>query len=193
MAKADVLSLVDTLSNFQADATLTSTIYDEVVDELGPANVITNTTLISINDVTEFVLPTQVRNVIGVIWDNQELGKLSLRELEALDPLWRQKRGKPNSFTDQAETAKTLAFYPTPAVPTGSGSGTGATYPPYSVVTINSEYRADVPVYLELILACLVLEREFIRESDHRDPDFSTLWGQFGDILLSIITGLIVP
>lgn len=193
MSKATVLGLVDLLSNNIADDTVTPGLYADIVFDWGSQPILTNATLISLSaKAEEFQLPPQVLNVLSIIWDQRELGKLTLREVEALNPSWRNKIGSPNSFVEQAETAKTLALYPTPFMPSGpnlaiTGEPLGADYPLYSIVLMNTETRDDVPVYLELPLALLIIEREFTRESDHRDLDFAQIAGDFGRWLLSLI------
>ena len=193
MSMADTLALVDLLSNGMADDTVTPGLYADIIFDWGSEPILTQGTLISLTmRETEFNLPPQVLNVLGVIWDQRELGKLRLREVEALNPSWRSKIGTPNSYIEQAETAKTLALYPIPFQASGPntaphGEPLGQDYPLYSVVLINTETRQNVMYYLELPLALLILEREFIRESDHRDEDFAGVAGDFGRFLLNCI------
>jgi hypothetical protein len=193
MSQATVLALVSLLSNNIADPAVTPGLYSDVVFDWGSQPILTNGTLISLTaKAEEFQLPPQVLNVLLIIWDERELGKLTLREVEALNPSWRNKIGTPNSFIEQAETAKTLALYPTPFMPSApnlvvTGQPFGQDFPLYSVVLLNTETRQDVPVYLELPLALLIIEREFIRESDHKDADFAQIAGDFGRWLLDLI------
>ena len=108
---ADVLSLVDLLSNGMADDTVTPALYSDIIFDWGSDPILTQGTLISLTmKEREFNLPTQVLDVLGVIWDQRELGKLRLREVEALNPSWRTAVGTPSSFIEQAETAKTQAL-----------------------------------------------------------------------------------
>lgn len=192
--KADVLALVDLLSNTLADPTVTPDLYSDIVFDWGSQPILTQATLISLTAKSEeFNLPPQVLDVLAVIWDQRELGKLRLREVEALNPSWRNQVGTPNSYIDQAETAKVLALYPAPFMPSGPntavhGEPLGQDYPLYSVVLLNTETRQDVMPYLELPLALLILEREFIRESNHRDEDFAMMAGDFGRFLLNCVT-----
>ena len=190
---ADVLSLVDLLSNGMADDTVTPALYADIIFDWGSDPILTQGTLISLTmKEREFNVPSQVLDVLGVIWDKRELGKLRLREVEALNPSWRTAVGTPSSFIEQAETAKTLALYPTPFQASGPntaphGEPLGQDYPLYSIVLINTETRQNVMYYLELPLALLILEREFIRESDHKDEDFAGVAGAFGRFLLNCI------
>lgn len=181
--KADVLALVQMLGNNQPDGTTISALYDEIVNEWGARNFfISNATLIATTQAnTEFTLPDPIRNVGGVVWDDTILSNLTLRELEALNPEWRTESGTPTAFTAETETAKVLALYPSPF---GASSSPGATpdplgvgYPTYNAVVFHSEFRVDVPSYWELILALYILEREFIRESDHKDEVFAQYCG----------------
>lgn len=193
MAEADVLYLVNLLSNGQADPTVTPDLYFDIVAQWGDGpELLTNASQVAINPTTEFQIPSSIINVIGMIYDDRELGELTLRELEMLNPEWRNATGKPSSYTNVAESAKTFALYPTPRVATSpmlgvSGEPLGADYPTNSIAVIHTEQRQDVMYYLELPLALLILEREFSRESDHRDTDFAQLAGDFGRALLTIL------
>ncbi len=52
---------------------------------------------------------------------------------------------------------------------------------------IATETRDGYPEWLNLPLALLVLAREFARESDHRDPAFSTACAQLGKVALAMV------
>lgn len=189
--QADVLNLVNLLSNSRADPTTSLQYYKDIIDDWAPKEYLTNADLLSISTQEEITLPLSVRSILQVIWDNRELGYLSLRELESLNPSWRTQKGTPTSYTDQAETAKTLALYPTPNLPSKplgiSVEPLGKDYPVYSMVLMVTEGRQDVPPYLELPLALLILEQEMGRISDHTDLQFSQFAGDFARFLLSLI------
>lgn len=189
--QADVLYLVNLLSNSQADPTTIVQYYKDIVDDWSSKEFLTNADLLTISVQEEITLPLSVRSILQVIWDQRELGYLSLRELESLNPSWRTQKGAPTSYTDQAETAKTLALYPTPDLPSKPLGTTveplGKDYPVYSMVLMVTEGRQDVPTYLELPLALLILEQEMGRISDHTDLQFSQFAGDFGRFLLSLI------
>lgn len=195
--KADVLALVDLLSNSTADPTIAATLYDDLVESWAPLGILTNAVRGSMNagDATTD-LPPNILSVLAFVWDSTQLGLLELRELEALDPGWRNRPGSPSSFTIDTINARRLALYPQPALPSGPdlgifGEPLGRDYPVYSTVFIGAERRADVPPQYELPLALLILQREFSRESDHTDTDFAQLAGQMGAQLLSMAMGRI--
>ena len=79
--KADVLALVQLVSNNQADPSVTPAIYDEVVNAMGARPIITNATLAQVAaGQTEFSFPADtILSVLGLIFDQRELGKLRLR------------------------------------------------------------------------------------------------------------------
>lgn len=192
--KADVLALVQLISNQQADPAVIDHIYDEVVNAWGARPLITNATLQTlVAGQTEFDFPAAtILSVLGLIFDQRELGKLRLRELENLNPMWRSETGYPVAFTDEAEAAKSLALYPTPNVPSGPDLGNfgeplGRDYPVYNLCLIHTEYRADVMPYLEPALTFYVLAREYARESDHVNPAMAALCEEFAGLCLEMI------
>lgn len=193
--KGDVLALVQALSVGQADATLADRYYQEVIDQWGPSFRLSDAALITLSAAAgEFTLPDDFRTLRALIWDETELGHLTLRELESLDPEWRLRKGSPTSWTDEAEPAKTISLYPSPFTKSDPFTGfppgppLGSSYPLYSVVAIGSETRQDVPQYFELPLALLILEREYLRESPHKDLELASAWGDVGRLLLSMVS-----
>jgi len=122
------------------------------------------------------------------------LSQLTLRELEALNPGWRNVVGSPIAYTPEAETVKTIEVYPTPfttspAIVPVHGLPTGQDYvgTPGNGLSIHSENRTDATPYLTLPIALKVLAREYTRESGHQDFAFATLAGQLGDMLLEML------
>ena len=191
MAKSDVLGLVVMLSNNQADAATITSIYDEIVNEWAASNYYnSNVTLCPTSPLdSEFSLPEPIRNVKSVVWDDMTLSLLSLRELESMNSEWRNESGTPVAFTNETETVKTLALYPSPfgASNAPGADPLGAGYPTYNAVVFHSEFRTDVNAYWELPLAFLILQREFIRESNHTDSVFAEFCGTIGQAMLRMV------
>lgn len=190
--QADVLALVQALSVGQADPILAAQFYSQIVDSwsdkfyLSTANVLTLP-----STATEFTMPPEMLALKGIIWDNTELGYCSLRELESLDPEWRNREGNPIAYNNDVGPAKTIALYPSPwtkSDPFTGGDPLGAAYPTYSVVLIGSESRNDVPVYYELPLALLILERLYQYESVYKDAELAMMWGEVGRLFLSMVS-----
>src|SRR6185437_5855249 len=167
MAQADVLNLVSTLSNGEASAVTAASFYSEIVQQWGDAEMrLTNATMVQLPAPTvaqgELTLPSTVLALYGLVWDDTMLGELSLRDVEVLDPEWRNRTGSPTAYIEEGESVKTLNIYPSPFTastgPGGVPDPLGADYPPYNVVLFHTETRRDVMYYLELPLALLILE-----------------------------------
>lgn len=190
--QADVLNLVAELSVGQADQILAAQFYSQIVDEWGDKFYLSTASLVTLpNTTADLVMPTTMRALLGIIWDETELGYCSLRELEALDPEWRNREGSPIAFNNDVGPAKTIALYPSPwtkSDPFTGGDPLGAAYPTYSVVMVGSEARDDVPVYFELPLALLILERLYLYESPYKDQELAAAWGTMGRALLSFVS-----
>ena len=180
MSQADVLNLVTLLSNGTADPNTPVNLYADIVNSWAAQRILTNA--VTGETVTagqfSYTLDTSQLSVLAFIYNGTQLGYLPLRELEALDYGWRLRKGRPRSYTTETETARTLDFYPTPAE-TGD------------IVVIGTQGRANVPVQFELPLALLILEREFLRESDHTDVEFAKLCGRMGNDLLTLAKGML--
>lgn len=192
--KADVQALVVLLSNGQYDATLFDKLYGDIITTLGPANWLTTAVPITYTANTSTVpLPTNLLNLICLIYDDTVLSGLSRRELETLNPGWRNVVGSPIAYTIESETVKTVEVYPTPystsppIIPV-HGLPTGQDYAPGNGISIHSELRDDAMPYLTLSIALKVLSREYVRESDHMDTAFASLCEQLGMLLLKLLS-----
>lgn len=195
--KADVLNLVNLLSGGTADTNVTPGIYDDIVKGWASSNILTNAYLqpVAAPGQPTHDLAPNLLTIQTFIWDNREVRELSLRDVESLDPGWRNRTGTPHSYVIETESARTLRLYPAPKLPSDPNLGNygeplGRDYPAYSTVMIGAETRVDVPVQYELPLALLILQREMSRESDHMDMEFATLAGQMGGTLLSMARGM---
>jgi hypothetical protein len=192
--RADVLALVQLLSNNAADAALINSFYDEMVIELARQQWLTNASLLTFTlGSTTVNLPGNAVEILDIIYDNTVLTELSLSDLKMIfGENWRSRKGYTRAYTLEAESKKTIEVCPAPleaasAVIPVHGLPTGWDYPTYNGVIINSETRNDVPVYLELPLALMIIEREYMRESDHQDLAFAIAAGGLANILLEMM------
>jgi hypothetical protein len=195
MAKADVLQFIDDVSQGQAEATLVDRYYDEVIEDLCRLSegFLSNVDLVAVTKGTSiYSYPSNTVDLLGVFWDDAVLRRAAQLELESLDPHWRDHNGDPLVFTDEDLSAKSLRLYPAPqrgskpfSFPTGLPMGTD--YPEYSLAVARTRTVDDLPAWLEWPVAFEVLFREFMRESNHRDPDFAALCRQLALVLLKMV------
>lgn len=175
--QADVQTLVNLLSNGQADTGIFASLYSDVVNTLGPRRWHTTTATVSVTKGTPLItLPSSLLNLIKIIYDGKACSLLELREVEVLNSGWRNAVGYPIAYIEQAESAQTVELYPAPY-----------TNSPPSATAIYVENRTNVLPILTLPVALLVLQREFVRESDHTDVQFGNLCGMLGQLLLQML------
>jgi len=195
--KADCQTLCTLLSNGQFDTSLFDGFYTYTMAVAEIARFHTVATPITFTAKTSTVnLPPALLNLITLIYDDTVLSDLELRELESLNPGWRNVTGKPISFTRQAENVKTVEVYPIPQITSPliipvHGLPTGQDYTPGNGIAIYAQQVADdcLP-YLVLPISLYILEREYIRESDHMDVAFAIMCKEIGKLLIDQLSDI---
>jgi hypothetical protein len=172
---ASVQTLTELLSNNQMDQTLFAGYFNFVMATREIARFHTTTASVTYSEATTAVnLPSTLLNLLTLIYDDTMLSDLGLREIESLNPGWRNTIGNPVGFTRQAENVKVVEVFPAP--PTAN---TG--------LTVYEQFATDCLPYLILPIALLVLEREYLRESDHMDTAFAAMCGTIGRALADLL------
>lgn len=191
---SSVQALTILLSNNQMDQSLFTGFFNFIMSRAEIARFHTTASPITFTEQQTAVnLPASVLNLHTLIYDDTVLSDLELRELESLNPGWRNKVGFPIAFTRQAESVKTVEVFPAPfktsppIIPV-HGLPTGLDYVPGNGIAIYAELRADCLPYLILPIALLVLEREYIRASPHQDFAFGVAVGQLGMELIKMLS-----
>jgi len=191
---AEVQNLCVLLSNGQMDQTLFNGFYASTMTRREIARFHTTATPITLTaNQTTVNLPDDLLNLLTLIYDDTVLSDLELRELESLNPGWRNTVGSPIAFTRQAETVKSVEVWPAPfetsppIIPV-HGLPTGEDYAPGNGIAIYEEQRADLLDYLVLPVALLVLWREYVRESPHTDVACAMLCFQLAGMLLEMLS-----
>ncbi len=182
------------LSNGQADATLFNGFYSYTMARADIARFHTTATPITFTEKQPAVaLPSDLINLHTLIYDDRVLSDLELRELESLNPGWRNAIGSPVAFTRQAEPAKTVEVFPVPfetsppIIPV-HGLPTGEDYAPGNGMAIYAQQLAgDCLPYLVLPIALYCLQREYVRESPYMDTAFALMSGQVGKTLIEML------
>ena len=184
MTRATVLALIDSFSADQSEDTEASVLYDEVIRELGFYEVLTTREdqflPISANGI--YQLSPDTMRVLEVAWNQRRVDRSSEFSIRsAFGANWRSLRGQPVAVTVWEESANTIRFIPQP-----NSGGT--------VTLIKTETREDLPYWLELPVALMVLHREFIRESNHQDVDFAKLAFELGKLFMGLVkVDIIIP
>lgn len=195
MSKATVLTLVSDLTLGAADATAAGRYYDRVVETLARFPWMTNFSLIpATKGTSQYTLETAQAKVLAVFYDNRQLGKLTLAQVEGINRGWRNEVGTPHSYVVEDESQKSFRLYPTPDLDSKPQSFPnsqpfGIDFPAYTIVVLHTETRTDVPLWLELPVALEVAAREMERESSHRDVEWASQARAMADALFAMVGG----
>lgn len=193
MSKVATLQIVSDVSFAQDDTVLSSKFYDDVILDLSKEQWFVQLTILpGIANQATYTLPDEAINLLSVFYDDRILFPATERELEVDDPNWRDIGGTPIAFTAKNEQDRTFRLYPTPDIPGKDfifflGSPLGANFPAYSVAVLHTKTVLDVPEWLNLPVAFAILEKEFSRESSHRDAEFSRICSQISKLLFSFL------
>lgn len=194
-SQTDAQTLYSLLSNNQADTTLFDGFYNFTMARAEIVKFHTTAIPITFTEQTSTVnLPTDLINLLTLIYDDTVLSELSLRELESLRTGWRQSIGSPVAFTRQAENVKTAEVFPipfetSPPIIPVHGLPTGIDYVPGNGIAIFAQQRAgDCLPYLTLPVALYCLQREYERESDHTDMAFALMCAQIAKQLIDMLS-----
>jgi hypothetical protein len=191
--KFQVLNLVQQLSNGQADATVSERLYREVIFDLGRDEWLSTFTLVPLTSAGSSVqMPVQIIKTLAMFYDDEQLGEMTLKQAQYLNDNWRDQPGVPHSYVFDGETRKNFRLDPYPMVASKPfifihGSPLGQDFPAYAVAIAAIETRVNVLFQMEIAVALLVLEKEFERESDHKDDAFAQAAGQMGRIFLEMV------
>ena len=193
MPRADVLTLASDLSKGQAEAIPTEHYYDEAMTVLAQRPLFTQAELVAVtNGTAVYTRPAATGRLMGMLYDDGWLPRLSMDELNYLDPAWRDRIGRPVGYVLEEENALDIRLYPTPDVSSTafsfpSGEPLGVDYPRYALVFVYGERRDNLPAWMDLPLALGVLQREFSRESNHRDPRFADACGALSNLFMGLL------
>ena len=193
MPKASVLSLVTDLGGAQAQSPQTERLYDDLMQTVAGGALFNVVTLLPVTAGTaEYTLPAPGVKLAGVFYDQGMLSRARKRDLEAVDPAWRDRRGHPAAFIIDDLSRRTFRLYPQPVQTNTAfifsvGAPFGIDHPVDAVAVIHSVAKSDLPVWLDLPLALLLIGREFGRDSDHRNPEFAQACQAIGKALLDMV------
>lgn len=192
MSRASVLALITDYA-FNLDDVTVDGFYDDMMWDAARWGVATSIQLIpSARGDAEYVLPDTEGRTYALFYDDVMLSPSLLQQLEAVNPLWRQASGKPNTYVVQDQSDRRFRVYPAPDANSEDfvflfGAPMGHDFPERAIGCVIGEQRADQPSWLDIPLALAILGREFERESDHRDTAFAAACRDTGNQLLALV------
>lgn len=194
VSKVDVIALVQELCTHQGDPAALDKYFDEVISDLGRKGWLCVAEVLAVTkDTFEYEPPSTVIELWNVIYDDRMLYKENLRAIEAINVNWRDEVGTPRAYVVEDESNKKFRLYPKPDRTSKDlapvfGSPLGLDYPTYSVVVIISEQRNEIPAWLVMPVAFDILNREFVRESDHQDTTFADACKKLSTMFYAIVS-----
>ena len=195
MPKADVLTLVSTLSDSVADTTQITNYYNDVVFEMAqgvfPGPSLTGAAFVEVVAGTaNYAFPVDAVRVLLLNYDTTDLPKEGERGATLFNKDWRADQGRPAAFIVTDENRRTVSLVP---VPDTDGQAVGvltpfsATFPAENLTFIYTEERDDVHLDEELPLALEILAREFARDSNHHDAQASDFAKKLAGLLFGLV------
>lgn len=140
----------------------------------------------------EYSMPDTEGRRCMLFYDDVQLSMIGIRDLVAVNPDWRDERGRPDAYVTQGEDEHDVLLYPVPDVNSKDfvfllGSPMGRDFPDRALGVVMGERRQDLPSWMDVPLALAVLAREYERESDHRDVAFAAACRQMSSTLLALV------
>ena len=177
MARADVLQLVDDLLLKPEETSDAETFYDDVIRELGFREFLTGTRDQSVEAKDpEYTIGLDTIRVLEA--HTRDTGRLNPASGQALrasyGSTWRQRTGSPCHFTRTDESSNVLRLFPVPDC-----AGT--------LTIIRTEFRNDLPYWLELPVALEIASRLLIRESANQDLAWASQAKRLANVLFELV------
>lgn len=177
ISKQNVLDLVTTFALGQDDQTETAIFYDEIIRELGFKTVLTGAETLAITAGTN-AYTVSPDNILSLEYYSGNRGYLTMTNDQnakvAFGAGWRSSVGTPVALSRDNQSDNNFTLIPSP-----SSDDT--------LTVIRSEVREDIPDWLVLPITFDILAREFSRESDHQDIEFSSACKQFSILFFQMV------
>lgn len=193
MSKVDTCALAAALSLYQVEADQLSLTYDETIYALGALPFLVELNLLDVtSEQALFTFPEHALQMLACWYDTRILDYISQAQLESVSSYWQNVKGTPVAYVDENISLEVFKLYPLPDLasepPTSIGSPLGQNYPRGHVAVLSTVFVQDVPLWLELPIALLILAREYARETPHMDLDFSKGCQTLGNVLMNMLT-----
>jgi len=173
-----VSSYITALSNGEADPTTAEMgqFYEDVLGKLAAREPpILTTYYYGISPSSGIVAyPSAAVKRLLVFFNSKQIGELSLREANWLDPNWRSDTGTPIAFVQESYGSRNFQLVP---VPTSGSAALVASYVP----------SGSLPAWLQMPIALLMLYEEYRRESNHQNVTLANACRSLGELMIAIV------
>lgn len=177
MAKADIIGLVSQFCLGQTADPEATTYCNEVIRELGFVELLVGTETMPIID-EESVYETEPNTIRTLEFHTGHYGRLDRIDAQSLETTfsaqWRAHATTPMAVTHTHEQQPEFRLVPEPTALD-------------TLTIIRTEFRDDVPVWLELPIAFETMSREFGRESDHQDLELAEATTRVAALLFQLL------
>lgn len=177
LSRSDVITLVDDLSLSVTNSTEVGVLYDEIVRELGFAEVLTSTEVHNI-DAGQSVLEFEMDTIRSLEMYSSQVGRLDKASEVAVRAVygngWRGMKGVTRAYVQDQQDESSVRLVPIPSAP-------------FTITVIRVDRRLDVPHWLELPLSLEILSREMMRESDHQDMKLAMSSTKLGRLIFALL------
>ena len=193
MSKSGVLGFVSDFSYGLADPTPVAAYYDALMWDATRWGIPSVAVLVpAVKDTATYTMPDVEGRIYAIFYDDILLSLSSIMDLQAVNASWRDERGRPRAFLSQEEPEHEIRLYPAPDEDAQDfiflfGAPFGHDFPARAVAALIADKRDDLPDWLDLPLALLVLAREYDRDSAHRDAAFAQTCRELGHALKSMV------
>lgn len=193
MSKVGVLDLIAEYSYGLADAAPVAAYYDDSMWDAAGWGVSTVAVLVpAVKDTATYAMPEIEGRIYAIFYDDILLSMSSMLDLQAVNANWRDERGRPRAFLSEEEPEHEIRVYPVPDENSQDfvflfGSPFGHDFPARAIGALIADKRDEMPDWLDLPLALLILGREYERDSAHRDAAFAQACHAVGSALKSMV------
>ncbi len=196
MTKAEILTLVQDLTQSQADSVTISSYFDQVLDDLGrilAPPLIEAEIIPLVAETNEYSFPDNAICEQAIIFNGRELRLTSTQQLSAYSASWQDHKGSPWAYTKDDSTARTFRLYPAPHATSGTEDGSpsfplGPFIPSNSLLIFYSSRKSsNIPTWLVFPIVYQILAWEFARPSKHQSEAFASLCQELSDLFFSLL------
>jgi len=195
MPKVDALAFVRLLGGIATETPQIDHYYADIATDLGHQGLFTTWQLVpAVARQGSYSVDAAIVEILGVFYDDVLLSRVTLRELEAHAPHWRDLVGAPIAYTTEQLDRHEIRLFPSPESSADPeifvhGAPFGLDYPRGTIAVIASDLRVDYPTWIDLPYSLAVLAREFRRDSDHRNVAFADASQALGGLLMTMVVG----